>query len=38
MYFIICNYGSYRMVGNFRGVQIFVDFVCSAYPYKVTVF
>ena len=22
----------YRMAGNFRGVQIFVDFVCSAYP------
>ena len=22
----------YRMVGNFRGVQNFVDFVCSAYP------
>ena len=24
----------YHMVGNFRGVQIFVDFVCSAYPHK----
>ena len=22
----------YRMVGNFRGVQIFMDFVRSAYP------
>ena len=22
----------YRMVGNFHGVQIFVDFVHSAYP------
>ena len=25
---------AYRMVGNFCGVQIFVDFMCSAYPQK----
>ena len=24
--------GSYRMIGNFHGVQISVDFVLSAYP------
>ena len=29
---------AYRMVGNFRGVQIFVDFVRSAYPQKFTEF
>ena len=28
---------NYCMVGNFRGVQIFVDFVCSACPQKITV-
>ena len=26
-----------RMVGNFRGVQIFVDFV-ESYPWKITEF
>ena len=29
---------NYRMVGNFRGVQIFVDFVRSACPQKFTEF
>ena len=36
-YIAIANYvlnNYYRMVGNFRGVQLFVDFVCSAYPQK----
>ena len=28
----------YRMVGNFRGVQIFMDFVRSAYSQKITEF
>ena len=32
------NYWLYHMVGNFHEVQIFVDFVRSAYPQKITEF
>ena len=28
----------YCMVGNFRGVQIFMDFMHSVYPRKISVF
>ena len=31
----ICQH---RMVDNFRGVQIFMDFMRSAYPQKITEF
>ena len=36
----VCNYSLplYHMVGNFCGVQIFLDFMCSAYPRKIIEF
>ena len=36
--FLPAKLSYYRMVGNFRGVQIFMDFVRSAYPRKITVY
>ena len=37
-YIAIAKLANYHMVGNLGGVQIFMDFVRSAYPRKITEF